>query len=810
MSSKEKLIDICIQALKDKGLDTHVYRDRLKKEIKEINNQDEYDYFIDLYESFNKNNTILEINENNLLVAYLLNICKSFDINQNYKSNSSSDFPDIDTDFVGEARDYLKNNWAPKKFGQDKVCNICNYTTYRLKSAFIDVARVYNKDRYEILEITKSLENKDDDGDDLTYETAVEIYPKLAEYCKNNPEVADAASRLVGRVRGLGQHAGGLIISKSNIDDLVPLVTDKHGNILSSWSEGQHTTDLSPVGLVKFDLLVVKDLERIIECCRLIRKANPEMVDICAKSEGDYYFSDDSFIEDKKMLDVADKAKTKSIFQFNSPGMREMIRKGGVTTFEDLSVYSSLYRPGPMLMDMHNSFIERKKGIENYEIYPALKEILGPTHGVMVYQEQIMKILNRIGNIPLIHCEKIRKAISKKKEKEFKKYKIQFIENGQKILGCSLEEIESFWKQIASFAEYGFNRSHSVGYAYNSCAQLWQKAYHLLPFFASALKTAGDSNGGEDKDIKIKGIKFDANRNGIEVLKVELNKSGISFDIRDNKIYAGFSNIKGIGDAVAKRIVEGQPYSSFEDFLFRFGTEAKVIKPFLSLGVFKESSPEILYEFYEAYKNEKKNIEGKIGRIEKNIEKHELLLKSYVDLTKEQIETIIKQPDMGDLKQYCLEELREDAASILEKISKYTALLEETKSMSPNVTFSNFVPTGKIPEDIKASYLKPIQEAEVEYYGFGWGHYLEKSPDYDGERTFSSFEDESKLSLCIECQVIKPIEKKVSKSGNSYYTLLVEDADWQQNYVNIWDNDYERFKEELDYWDGESGRGNML
>lgn len=458
--SREKLIKLCLSSLESKGLNNDKFRDRLKLEIKEIDNQAEHDYFIDLHNKKVK----FSKNENNLLVPYILGLTNEFDPEQEPVC-VQGEFPDIDVDYLPIVQEYLRKEWCPKKFGRDNVVNIGNYATFGIKSALLDMARVHGANYQEIQSITKNLQDRDEEGKPITWEKALEITPELNEYCKNNPEIADAAQRLIDRNRGRGKHAGGTVISSIKIDDLVPIMTDTDGNPVSGWTEGLHDQDLQPVGLIKFDVLAVKDLLRIANCCYHIKQRHPEIKSIAAIA-GQSDWTDTSYLNDPLALELADRAETRGIFQFDGEGMRNLIRAGGVTSFDDLVAYSSLFRPGPLGMKMHERYTERKRGREEWEdqIPICLKDVLGNTYGVLCYQEQVMKVLNIVGDIPLIHCEKIRKAISKKKTSEFVKYKQMFMENGSRKTGWPLDSDDNrnmrfLWDQIESFASYGFNKS---------------------------------------------------------------------------------------------------------------------------------------------------------------------------------------------------------------------------------------------------------------------------------------------------------------------------------------------------------------
>jgi DNA polymerase-3 subunit alpha len=427
------------------------FEKRLKWELIEIDVQDDEQYFLDLVEQKQR----FDSNPNNLLVPFLLGICDTVDLNKE-PAYKMGDFPDVDVDYLPVVRDYLKNEWAPKTFGADNVCSIGNYGTFGLKSSLIDMVRVHGLDRNEVLNITTKMGLKDDEGAELTLDKALEIYPELKVFLDKHPEIEKAVRKLLHRNRSMGKHAGGLIICNNRIDNFVPLVRGTDGNPVSAWVEGLHGQDLGPVGLIKFDLLVVDGLWQIALTCNMVKERHG--IESIAALPGDWDWSDTVYLNDPDSLAMANKGDLKCIFQFDSDGIRALVMKGGVDSFDDLVAYVSLFRPSCLQMKMDQEYVLRKKGLKKFEMPEILEPYLGKTYSVMIYQEQVMQILNIVGKIPLRDCYQVIKAISKKKLSAFQKYKDKFIENGQKTLGKSKADMEEYWNQVESFAGYGFNR----------------------------------------------------------------------------------------------------------------------------------------------------------------------------------------------------------------------------------------------------------------------------------------------------------------------------------------------------------------
>jgi len=715
------------------------------------------------------------------------------------------------------------------------------------------MVRVHGKDRSDILKITTKIGLKDDDGNNLTWDKAMEQYPDLKTYCDENPDVADAAHRLLHRNRGAGTHAAGLIIADRPINALVPLVRGKDGLPTSAFVEGLHGTDLGPLGLIKFDLLVITNLMQIAIACRIIKERHG-VTSICALP-GQSDWSDTAYLDDPAAIALASEAKLKCIFQFDSDGIRELVRRGGVDNFEDLAAYSALYRPGPMGLGMHDVFVARKRGHEKYTLHPVLQPILGMTYGVMVYQEQVMKILRAVGNVPDMHCEIVRKAISKKKIEIFGRYKEMFLKNGQEILGWDEARVSELWDQIEAFAEYGFNKSHTIAYTYVSSRLLWLKAHYPLEFFTAILSCCDDT-------AKLKGYRQEAESMGISIGRVTLNKSKVKFDIVDDAIYMGFSNIKGVGEEIAARIVAGQPYRDFEDFLKRFGTEANVVKALIALRVF-EGDPVKLYLYYEYYKAEVKKLTDSVKRTEESYKKYALEVELILSDVKEiegpegpdissrdklllMFSALKAKMSVKQLKEFTVDEkymsFLKDAAefdterafieymqgadcpwklleeSEIRTLWKVVKKYKKTKSnaeleLDGIASLEDFESATELTVEMKELLCEVPQIAESKFYGFSWRHLLESSPDFQGDRTFFDFdEDETITTKACEVHVIERPRRKESKSKNKtvYYTVLVEDANSKSQMITFWSDDYDRFKEELEYWESDVRKGNFL
>jgi DNA polymerase III alpha subunit len=828
MESNKRLIKLCTLEMQNKGIyESDVYRNIIRKEMSEINIQGEHDYFLDLYDKRIK----YAKNQNNLMVPWLLDIVDDFNVNKDAKY-IQSDYPDIDSDFIPQIRDWLKDVWAPDTFGRDNVCSIGNYSTFGIKSALIDMSRIHGQDHHEILKLTTQLEDRDEENKPVTWEKAIDQNPLLKEYCEKNPDIAKGTQKLINRSRGRGKHAGGLIISNSAIDAMVPLTIDKQGNPVSAWTEGLHAQDLGIVGLIKYDLLVVTNLVQLALATQLVKDRH-DNISVCALPGQEDWTDVDKFLEDPESIAMANESKLKCIFQFDSPGIRDLVKKGGVDCFNDLVAYTSLYRPSALNSGLAAMYVSRKRRKEEYTIHPLLEPILGNTYGVPIFQEQIMKILNIVGNIPLAHCEIVRKAISKKKVKDFKKYQEQFIENGKKNLNWEEEKVVEMWGQIESWAGYGFNKSHACAYTYLSSMLLWLKVHYPLEFFSATLSCEDDEN-------KIKEYRLEAENCGISIKPLDINKSGVSFKIVDNEIYYGFSHIKGVGEEVAKRIVANQPYSGFVDFITRFGTDASVLKPIIGLGLFQESNRVSLWEFCEYFKEQnKKRVDrdkrAKIGLSAKIKELEQLYIEPFTG--KESFEKSInkikndyKKTDVQEKKNKLIEKLekthqdrdlfatQEEFYKIIKKLKNSyrssKAGWEKKQKDDGEIKYEDFHSTGSvITDELKKLYQGDIEVAQNKFYGFRWDRMIDKSPDYTG-MTFEELDTlaETQDIFCRSCeiQVVEKPHFTKSKKGNIYWNVRCEDGNGRQELVTVWKDDFERFHEEFLFWESDAKQGNLL
>ncbi|MGB4207014.1 MAG: DNA polymerase III subunit alpha, partial [Smithellaceae bacterium] len=387
--------------------------------------------------------------------------------------------PDIDIDFCQEGRDEVIR-YVTEKYGKDKVSQIITFGKMQAKSVIRDVGRALNIPYSEVDRIAKLVPNVLD----ITLETALKAEPRLQNEAKKDPKIEKllAFSRILeGLNRHASKHAAGVVISDVPLVERVPLCVPKD-EIVSQYS----MNDIQTVGLTKFDFLGLKTLTVIKNAIKFIRQSYNITLDI-----------DDIPLDDKQTYELLMRGETDGVFQLESDGMKEIMINMKPDHIEDVIALIALYRPGPM--KMVPEFIARKQGKTKitYEL-PELKGILKETYGIILYQEQVMQIASVIGNYTMAEADTLRKMMTKKKPEDMEKEKPKFVE-GAKKQKINENKARKIWEQMETFAEYGFNKSHSTAYAMISYQTAYLKAHYPVAFMAALLTSEKDNR---DKIIK--------------------------------------------------------------------------------------------------------------------------------------------------------------------------------------------------------------------------------------------------------------------------------------------------------------------
>ena len=451
-------------------------------------------------------------------------------------------YPDIDVDICMERR-FEVIDYTIQKYGKDRVAQIITFGTMKAKMAIKDVGRVLSIPLAKVNAIAKLV--PEDPG--MTLEKALSIDPELAAQYENDKEtkrMIDIAKRLEGSIRNTGIHAAGLIICHDPLTDHIPVCTAKDADIVVT----QYAMKpVESVGMLKIDFLGLKTLSAIQKAAQAAGKNHHVKVDISNLN-----------LEDKPCFSLLNRGRTLGVFQLESEGMQGLAKHLHIDNFEEIISVGALYRPGPM--NMIPSFINRKHGREEIEIdHPLMKDILSETYGVMVYQEQVMQIAEKLAGYSLGEGDVLRRAMGKKDKEEMQRQRKKFLEGaGKKEIP---EEVAvTIFDKIEKFASYGFNKSHAVAYAYLSYVTAYLKANFPKEWMA-ALMTC-------DHDDLSKVAKFisECKSMQIQILPPDVNEAALEFVAVTEGIRFAMSGIKGVGTSCVEAIIkERETSGSFQN-----------------------------------------------------------------------------------------------------------------------------------------------------------------------------------------------------------------------------------------------------
>ena len=497
--------------------------------------------------------------------------------------------PDVDIDFDDDGR-YRVFQYIEEKYGKEQISHVITYGTMAAKSAIKDVARVSRMSIDESNRLTKLVPDKPfeatviEDGKKVTKEFKPKLanclkYGELKDELENGndqtKEVLTYAGKLEGCIRQTGVHACAMIIGRSNLTEYIPIsiANDKltGEEVWVSQYDGHY---IEEVGMLKMDFLGLRTLSIIKECQANIKKRHGIEFDI-----------EKIDINDPLTYELYSRGDTTSVFQFESPGMKEWLIKLQPTRFEDLIAMNALYRPGPM--DYIPDFVERKQGRQPivYDL-PEMEETLQDTYGITVYQEQVMLLSRKLAGFTRGQADTLRKAMGKKLKDVLDGLKGLFLEGGTKN-GHPKDMLEKIWADWEKFASYAFNKSHATCYAWVSYQTGWLKAHYPAEFQAANL-TKNLSNMDE-----IKKIMDDCKKNGIKVLNPDINESDARFTVnKQGEIRFGLGGIKGFGDNIVRAILaereENGLFQDIFDFVERMSgiVNRKAFESLLHSGAF--------------------------------------------------------------------------------------------------------------------------------------------------------------------------------------------------------------------------------
>jgi DNA polymerase III subunit alpha len=517
------------------------------------------------------------------LIAYILGITNIDPLYYNllferFLNPARKSMPDIDVDFAddkrGEVIEYVRN-----KYGTNCVSQIITFNRLSSKAVIRDVARVLKIPIPVVNKITKFIPSKF--GKVYTIDQAIQEVPEL-KWVKtsDDPQIQDLikyARILEGMNRNASKHAAGVVITPDDVSNYVPLATAVQQNdIVTQFN----MKEIENAGLLKMDFLGLRTLTIIRDAVDLIKKNHNVDIKI-----------DDIPIDDEKTFQLFWKGQTTGVFQFESGPMREYLKKLKPTSIKDLSAMNALYRPGPM--DFIDDFIDRKHGLkEAVYLHPVLESILSETYGIIVYQEQVIQIANRVAGMSLAQADLLRRAMGKKDIAAMKEQKEMFVAGAVKN-GIQQKIANEIFDAIDKFANYGFNKSHAVAYSFVAYQTAYLKAHFTAEFLAANLTNEfGNSS-------KVAAMLEDCRKLKIEVLPPDINHPTVYFDVADNKIRFGMSAIKNVGISAVEEIMRSRKkkpggFTSIFDFCSSLDTRSankRVLEGLIIAGAFDTINP---------------------------------------------------------------------------------------------------------------------------------------------------------------------------------------------------------------------------
>jgi len=483
--------------------------------------------------------------------------------------------PDMDIDFCIQGREeviqYVRN-----KYGADHVAQIITFGKMQARAVIRDVGRALDMPYGEVDRIAKMIPNTPN----ITLEEALRQEPRLNEMAKTNPEVKKLltlALALEGLPRHASTHAAGVVISNRPLVEMVPLYRGSQNEIITQYA----MKDVEKIGLIKFDFLGLKTLTMIADIVKRVKASRGEDLDMGKIS-----------LADRKTYDLLCSGDTSGVFQLESSGMRDLVTRLLPERFEDLVALLALYRPGPLKSGMVEDFIKRKQGKIpiSYEV-PELKEILEETYGVIVYQEQVMKIATKLAGFSLAGADILRRAMGKKNAEEMARQRKEFVEGAQRNK-IPAKKAERLFDLMAKFAEYGFNKSHSAAYALIAFQTAYLKAHYPVEFMAALLSSETDNS---DKILRYLG---ECREKKIEVLPPDVNESQQTFTVVGDKIRFGLAAVKNVGLAAIQSILAAREekgnFLSLADFCAKVDlrkVNKRVLESLIKCGAFDSITP---------------------------------------------------------------------------------------------------------------------------------------------------------------------------------------------------------------------------
>ncbi len=485
--------------------------------------------------------------------------------------------PDIDIDFCVRGRAEVINH-VTEFYGRESVCQIITFGTLASKAAIKDVGRALNMPYGDVEKIGKLIPPPVR-GRNISITQALEQVSDLRQAIESNPGVSDLvdlARRLEGCSRHSSVHAAGVVIAPKPLHELVPVAISAKSELTSQYS----MVDLEKVGMLKMDFLALTTLTIISDCLKSIKHKTGIELDWSGIP-----------LDDAKTMKLFGEGRTEAVFQFESAGMQEICRRLKPKELEDLSALNALYRPGPLDGGMVDDFIQRHRGDKKVQyLVPEMKEILENTYGILVYQEQIMQLAQKLGGYTLGEADMMRRAMGKKNREEMALHERKFVD-GAVSRNIKQQKAEEIFSLMAQFADYGFNRSHSVAYAILAYQTAYLKAHFAAYFYAAVL-----SNESDDA-AKVYKYSTELRAGGLKLLPPDINESDADFTPLEDNVRFGLNAIKGIGAASVQAIMsarQNRRFTSLYDFTSRLDQGSigrRGLESLITAGAFDSLSP---------------------------------------------------------------------------------------------------------------------------------------------------------------------------------------------------------------------------
>lgn len=587
----EYLRYLTVKGLKERGVWSKEYEERFEYEIGIIESMGFSGYFLIVWDFINyAHSRGIPVGPGRgsgagSIVAYGLSITNIDPIQYNllferFLNPERVSMPDFDIDFGQHKRGEVIR-YVVKKYGEEFVAQIATFSELKPRAAWKSAAKVLGLSFKESNEFSDMLPDTIASGEhtiNSLFDENGNLMPNIpSEYLKIGTlmpnEIVKMARGIEGAYRSVGKHAAGILIADEKINNIVPVwntnhpgpaTTDHNDTIYVSQLDKNDAEDM---GLVKFDFLGLKELDVIKYTLHLLKKqgkAVPNMDEIPK--------------DDPRVYEMISRGDTLGMFQISSRGLSHFCKKLKPSQFNDIVAATALYRPGPKDVGMHDTYVRRKNGEEPVVyIHEDHKKVLGDTYGVIIYQEQVMAIVQLMAGYSLGQADILRRAMGKKNKSVLDAQKSIFVEKGLGR-GYSEEVLEETWSQIETFSRYGFNLSHSVAYSEITYQTAWLKVNHMPEFMAAQMQVRR-----EDVE-EVSSFAEEARRFGIEVMEPDINRGNKKFTVMNDKIYVGLSSIKNMNDKTANAIEKTAPYKDLDDLFVRVHLSKGDIKALLMSG----------------------------------------------------------------------------------------------------------------------------------------------------------------------------------------------------------------------------------